>query len=73
MAKSKRIMDVEQAHGQAFVEDEARTYPDISWLIAGAGAYFCRPCRKQFRGVGPKMAHDDHRHPEKTARRSVVR
>jgi hypothetical protein len=68
--KDKRITDVEQAHGMAFLDDEARTYPDLSWIVPGAGSYFCRPCRVQF-GVGGKFAHDDAHHPERVARRTV--
>jgi hypothetical protein len=72
MAKPKLVRDVEQAHGMAFVEDEARTYPDISFLVPLAGAYFCRPCRMQFTSVGASWSHDDECHPERVARRSVV-
>jgi hypothetical protein len=68
--KAKRITDIDQAHGMAFVEDEARTYPDLSWLVPGAGSHFCRPCRLQF-SVGGSFAHDDAHHPEKVARRAI--
>lgn len=69
----KRIKNIEMAHMLAFGEAELRAHPDRSWIVIGNGVRLCLPCRQQFHTVGASWVHDDRQHPEKVARRHIIR